>query len=432
MDLLTDSDRGDGKTGRSDSRMCNALPHHRLLKVHTVVCTYTLRSSEYLTNSLPPLRFTQFSHHARCDQVRLPLDTDASRGWGTYETDSLSRTSGRNIHCRYDIRGIKEHFELKIRIGGIGFIGAGTDVSDLEQHLEHARKLLSQPTHPLPTTNSTLPIGVGFINWGAPLIHSIKLIERFRPAAVWFFAPASVEELCQWTEESRKASPETKVWVQIGSVKEALEVIEAAKPDVLIVQGTDAGGHGQTRGAGLTSLVPEVIDAVDLLVAKKGIKAPLMLAAGGIAEKRGAAAALVLGASGVVLGTRFLASAEANIAKGYQDEVLRSSDGGQSTVRTKVYDTLRGTTGWSKSYNGRSIINKSYTDAIAGMDEEENKKLYAMELDKGDAGWGVGGRMTGYASTAVGLINETKPAADIVREVRDGAKKILRLGAAKL
>ena len=80
---------------------------------------------------------------------------------------------------------------------------------------------------------------------------------------------------------------------------------------------------------------------------------PLLMAAGAIVEGRGVAAALVLGAAGVAMGTRFLASAEANIAAGYRDEVVRASDGGQNTVRTKTYDSLRGTTVWSQGYNAR-------------------------------------------------------------------------------
>jgi nitronate monooxygenase len=68
---------------------------------------------------------------------------------------------------------------------------------------------------------------------------------------------------------------------------------------------------------------------------------------------RGVAAALVLGAAGITIGTRFLASAEANIAAGYRDEVVRALDGGQNTIRTKIYDSLRRAIGWSQGYNAR-------------------------------------------------------------------------------
>lgn len=132
-----------------------------------------------------------------------------------------------------------------------------------------------------------------------------------------------------WTKQRRKAAPRTKVWVQVGSVKDAVEIAQACKPDVLVVQGTDAGGHGLAQGAGIVSLLLEVADVAEAL-AKGGTakEMPLLMVAGGIVEGRGVAAALVLGAAGVAIGTRFLASAEANIAAGYRDEAVRASDGG--------------------------------------------------------------------------------------------------------
>ncbi|KAF2185032.1 inosine monophosphate dehydrogenase [Zopfia rhizophila CBS 207.26] len=311
------------------------------------------------------------------------------------------------------------------RAGGIGFIGAGTDVSSLSSHLQYAQDLLSNLPSPLPSSSDTLPIGVGFINWGASLSASLPLLQTFKPAAVWLFAPKSISSLLEWSTEIRRVSPETKVWVQIGSVVDALSAVKIIQPDVLVVQGADAGGHGLVKGAGIVSLFPEVHDAMNELVKSEDVKEPILLAAGGIVEARGAAAASSLGACGVVMGTRFLASKEASIAKGYQDEVLRASDGGQSTVRTKVYDTVRGTTGWSDAYNARGVVNKSYHDAVAGMTDEENKELYEQEMKKGDAGWGVDGRMTTYAGTGVGLVREVKSAREIMEEVREGIEGVV-------
>jgi nitronate monooxygenase len=282
---------------------------------------------------------------------------------------------------------------------------------------------IAQIKRKLPSTPYTLPVGVGFINWGASLDDALSVLGKYRPAAVWFFAPKDLKSLESWTSSVRKASPETKIWIQIGSVNEALTALQV-KPDVIVVQGTDAGGHGLARGASLVTLLPEVDDAVTAFYQKEGGSKPILLGAGGVTESRGAAAAFALGASGVVLGTRLLASKEANIAKGYQDEVLRASDGGQTTVRTKVYDNLRGTTGWAETHNARGIINKSFTDAIEGMPDEENKRLYEEETKKGDSGWGIENRMTTYAGSGVGLIKEVKGAAEIVNEVRDGVGKV--------
>lgn len=301
--------------------------------------------------------------------------------------------------------------------GGIGFIGAGTDVSDLHTHLQNAATLLSP--HPLPTHNTTLPLGIGFINWGADLAAAIPLIHSFKPAAVWFFAPSSLPSLADWCAQTRAASPDTKIWVQVGSVREARSVVDAVSPDVLVVQGTDAGGHGLECGAGLVALLPEVVDVLG-----RSNERPVLMAAGGISNATGALASLVLGAEGVCMGTRFLASPEANISEGYRREVLRAGDGGQTTRRTKVYDNLRGTVGWGKTHNARGILNRSYWDHVGGMSEEENKRLYKEEMGKGDEGWGEDRRMTAYAGSGVGLVKEVKGAGDIVREIREGVRDL--------
>lgn len=301
--------------------------------------------------------------------------------------------------------------------GGFGFLAAGTDNSDLKAELGRARDLLQKS--PIKGVDPTiLPIGVGFINWGANMNAALEAIKMHTPTAVWFFAPKRNEDLIEWTEKVREITGgRTKVWVQIGTVTDALYVAQACAPDVLVVQGADAGGHGLAQGAGIVTLLPEVTDAL----ANIGMSHIPLIAAGGIVEGRGTAACLALGANGVVLGTRFLACSEANITKGYQDDVLRTWDGGLATVRTSVYDILRGTTGWPDKYNGRGIINQSFLDAQDGVSIEENKTLYREALQKGDEGWGKDGRLTAYAGSGVGLVKEVMSARGIIEEVRRNA-----------
>jgi nitronate monooxygenase len=200
---------------------------------------------------------------------------------------------------------------------------------------------------------------------------------------------------------------------------------------VLVVQSHDAGGHGLHYAAGLIPLFPEINDAISDLCSKENMRKPVLVAAGGILESRTAAAALSLGASGLVMGTRYLASPEANIMQGYRDDVLASSDGGQQTDRTKLYDQLRGTTDWPDEYGGRSVLNHSYYDHADGLSLEENKRRYEEALKNGDAGWGEKGRLTTYAGTGVGLTRKVQGAAEITEEVRDGAKNVLAAAAAR-
>ena len=307
------------------------------------------------------------------------------------------------------------------RAGGLGFIGAGTNMTDLEKYLREAADLLKES--PIEgSTEDTLPIGIGFINWGADIDIAVEAVRKYSPAAVWLFAPEKNTDLEHWTVRIREAtSGRTKIWVQVGRVSDALEIARICNPDVLVVQGSDGGGHGLQHGAGIISLLPEVADALN----EAGYHDICLVAAGGIIEGRGVAAAITLGASGVSMGTRFLACVGANVAKGYQDDIIRMKDGGINTVRSNVYDTLRGTTGWPAHYGGRGIINQSYLDAQKHGITDENKNLYAEALEKGDQGWGEQGRLTAYAGTGVGLVKEVKSAQEIFDEVRSSIDRVL-------
>lgn len=312
------------------------------------------------------------------------------------------------------------------KAGGMGFLAAGFDLSDLSKNLSEAAELVK--TANIPTCDGVLPIGVGFQNWGADLDTALEALGEHPVAAVWFFGPKHLSDLVSWTRRIRDASEgRTKIWVQVGSVAEALEVARTSGPDVLVIQGADSGGHGLAQRAGIMTLLPEVADCL----AREGFRIPL-IAAGGILDTRGAAAALSLGADGLCLGTRFLACKEAVIAGGYQKEILRAGDGGTSTVATTVYDTIRGIDGWPSCYTGRAVSNKSYRDHLAGMDKIENKGLYKEAMRQGDQGWGPDGRMTTYAGTGVGLVKEVKSAKDIVQEIQEGAVGVLQKRVSKL
>lgn len=319
--------------------------------------------------------------------------------------------------------------ELSVAVseaGGMGFLAAGFDLSDLSKNLTEAAKLVKNSA--IPTRDNVLPMGVGFQNWGADILTAIDALIEHPVAAVWFFGPKKLGDLVPWTKRLRAISGgRTKVWVQVGTVAEALEVAKTSKPDVLVIQGADSGGHGLVQRAGIMTLLPEVADSL----AREGFRIPL-IAAGGIVDSRGAAAALSLGANGVCLGTRFLACKEAVIAEGYQKEILRVGDGGASTVATTVYDNIRGIDGWPASYTGRAVPNQSYRDHLAGMEASKNKALYKEAMKQGDQGWGPHGRMTTYAGTGVGLVNEIKSAKGIVQEIQEGAVGILQKRTSKL
>ncbi|KAJ5656756.1 Aldolase-type TIM barrel [Penicillium longicatenatum] len=317
------------------------------------------------------------------------------------------------------------------RAGGLGFIGPGIKTTDMGNDLEEASALIqkarvSSPIFSsLPSQNSLLPVGVGFQLWGDKLPDAVAVVEKFKPCAAWLYAPSDgSKDYDDWSSQIRQVSPQTQIWIQIGTLGEAKQLLQISqKPDVIVVQGSESGGHGRaTDGMGIMSLFPEVADAV------ASSQIPLV-AAGGIADGRGAAAALCLGASGVAMGTRFLAADETRISRGYQNEVVRASDGAVNTTRTLLYNHLRGTFGWPAEYSPRTIINKSFVEHQAGASFEELKGLHDEAMKSGDDGWGPNGRLATYAGASVGLVHNVASAGDIVREVQgDAVKKIQSLG----
>lgn len=318
------------------------------------------------------------------------------------------------------------------RAGGLGFLGPRVKTTEMRGDLEKIHELLQAETAASSAFTKlasveTLPIGVGFQLWGDDRSVAVDLIKQFKPCAAWLYAPAKgPDEYDEWSREIRGVCPQTQIWIQIGTLNEARQILRnVEKPDVVVVQGMESGGHGRANdGMGLMSLFPEVADAMT------ESQIPLV-AAGGIVDGRGVAAALCLGASGVAMGTRFLAADEARISRGYQNEIVRAEDGAVNTTRTLLYNHLRGTYGWPAEYSPRGIINKSYVEhREQGAAFEKLKELHDEAMKKGDEGWGPEGRLATYAGASIGLIHEVKAAEEIVRGVREKASRQIRsLGA---
>lgn len=188
--------------------------------------------------------------------------------------------------------------------------------------------------------------------------------------------------------------------VQTGAeVATALE----AGADVLLAHGLDAGGHGRA-GRATMGLIPSVVDlAGDVPV----------VAAGGIADGRGLAAALAMGASGVSMGTRFLASTEA--ISTLEEQAALVEGRAEDTVRTQVVDLIRGPA-WPEGHDGRLVTNalvERWQDDLDGLRVNRDELKAAYEAaDPGD--YSVRAL---WAGEGLDLITRTLPAADIVAAV---------------
>jgi nitronate monooxygenase len=306
--------------------------------------------------------------------------------------------------------------------GGLGLIGAVFSMPELRANLTLAQNNLK--AHPqLFTASETLPVGVGLLPFASNPADAAPLIAEFKPAVIWLFAAKELDDFGDIAALVRESSPNTKIWVQVGSVEAAVKVAKVARPDALVLQGGDAGGHGFVRAAGIISLIPEAADAL----AREGFGDIPLVAAGGIADGRGVAAALALGAQGVVMGTRFLGSKEVTIHPNYQAAVLEASDGGLVTARDGLFDQLKGPNVWPKGYDGRSLAVKSYRDFVEGMPMDEIRRLHAEEVKTESEGYetGLEGRAAIWAGTGVGLVKDVHAAADIIKSVQSEAKEAL-------
>jgi len=280
--------------------------------------------------------------------------------------------------------------------GGFGILGGG--YGD-EQWLTRELDLLEQ-TH--------TRFGVGFITWSmAKQPKLLDLALEGKPAAVVL----SFGDPRPFVDRIKGSG--ALVICQIQSIALAKEAA-AAGADVLIAQGTEAGGHGVSRG--LVTLLPEVVDAVG--------KSTPVLAAGGIADGRGLAAALMLGASGVVIGTRFYATHEAAGAPAAKERIRAAT--GDDTQRSIVFDISRRNV-WPAPFTGRCLRN-AHLDRWLGREvellrhQEEESEKYAAARREND--FDIAAVIAGESS---GLVRDISSAREVVdRVVRDASALLAR------
>ncbi len=198
---------------------------------------------------------------------------------------------------------------------------------------------------------------------------------------------------------------------QVQSEEMARQAVDAGA-DILIAQGSEAGGHGASR---------TTIDIVPAIVDLAAGRVPVV-AAGGIADGRGLAAMMMLGASGVLLGTRFYASQEADGADEAKRRICSAKSG--STVRGVIFDLSRNNV-WPAPFTGRCLVN-DHARRWIGREVEllQNVNNVATEYAAAKAA-GNFDIAAVIAGEAVGLIHDIPPAAEIVDRIVTEAEQIL-------
>ena len=265
---------------------------------------------------------------------------------------------------------------------------------------------------------------LAMINWRDLSEAACRLLADFvakvvlRPVVEFFYSDPSAEFVQIVHDHSALAS-----W-QVGSADEARKAA-AVGCDMIVAQGSEAGGH--VRGTVATlPLVPAVVDAVS--------PTPV-IAAGGIADGRGLAAVLALGAAGAWIGTRFLASREATIHPRYRELVLGASEN-DTIFAEELFDirwpkaphrVLRNKTVEAWEAAGRPASGKRPGEGEVIATSPTNGPVvryqsYTVSADtEGDID-----ALSLWAGQSVGLVSKVQPAAEIVRDIAEEARLVLR------
>ena len=290
--------------------------------------------------------------------------------------------------------------------GGLGTIGAGGDETDVVvARLREARRL------------TTRPLAVNFV------------LEVVPPDRVEAVLEEGVEALCTgwgdptpWVEPCRRRG--TRLVHRVETAAEAADAVRAGV-DVVIAQGSDAGGH--TGSVPTFALVPLVVDAAG---------ATPVLAAGGIADGRGLVAALALGAQGAVIGTRFVAAAESEAHDVYRARVTEADE--TASVLTDVFEigwpdrphrVLRNSTTalWDAEPEPRVRPSDREPEPVARRVRAgtvESLPRFWVDSPTADVEEGAEA-MALYAGPSAGLVDAVRPAGEILADIEQEARAVL-------
>jgi NAD(P)H-dependent flavin oxidoreductase YrpB (nitropropane dioxygenase family) len=278
--------------------------------------------------------------------------------------------------------------------GGLGVLGASFVSPELfDQMVTRVGEITSKP------------IGINLLLHGTE--DRLDDVLRAGPAVLSTAWPRDDQDLGVIFAKAHEHG--IRVMHMVPRVEDALRAAEAGA-DVIVAQGDEGGGH--IGEIGTTVIVRQVVKAV----------APIpVLAAGGFVDGAGLAAALALGADGVLLGTRFLATEEAPVEAAYKAAIVASR--GDDTIVTTVADTLSGRDwpgAWARMRRTRFI------EEWLGREPELRRRREVVwarleATDESDPDYGLM-----WMGQSAGLIDSIIPAGEVVRQIVSEAEEILR------
>lgn len=283
--------------------------------------------------------------------------------------------------------------------GGLGSLGTAVlSVPELEQQWAQLRTLTDRP---FAINHTARPLDAG----------AFRATIEERPAAVSFHMAVPADLIAE-------AHDAGILWIQqVMDARQAAEALDAGA-DVLVAQGGEAGGHG--GDVSTMVLVPQVVDMAG---------GTPVVAAGGIADGRGLAAALALGAQGVAMGTRFLASTEMNIADEWKQRIVAADavDAVKATNSERVLPpyNVPGSYGVPRSLHTPLVDALREHPELVDPDETVPRLMEAVRRGRGD-------EYLPFTGQSAALVHEVLPVGEIVRRVLSEAEIILAGGGAGL
>ncbi len=277
--------------------------------------------------------------------------------------------------------------------GGLGLVGGGRGNPDwLDRELG------------IVAANTTRPWGVGFQSWAADVTVVERALAR-GPRAVML----SFGDPAPFVRPIRDAG--AALIIQVTNLDEARRAVDVGA-DVIVAQGGEAGGHGGSPGRGTFSFVPIVAD----------LAAPVpVLAAGGVADGRGLAAALALGAAGALIGTRFQVTAESLADSSITKSITEGR--GEDTERSTILDIARGVP-WPSQYPGRALRHP-FVELWRGQEAQLATDTGAQRDYQQRVAAGEFPDEPVWASEAIDLITDLRRAADLVGDLAAEAEEAL-------
>lgn len=272
--------------------------------------------------------------------------------------------------------------------GGLGLIGAASAPPEVvREQIREAKKLTDKP----------FGVNVMLMNPNAPDVAQVVVEEGVKVVTTGAGNPGKF--LPMWKEAGVKVIP------VVASVAMA-KMMEKAGADAVVAEGTESGGHigDQTT----MTLVPQVVDAVQIPV----------IAAGGIADARGFAAAFMLGAEAVQMGTRFVTAVESIVHANYKERIIKAKD-----IDSEV-------TGRSTGHPIRVLRNQMSREYLkmekdgATLEELETLTLGSLRKAVIDGDIKGGSLMAGQIA---GLVKQENTCKEIIDEIMGGAEKLLKL-----